>query len=504
MKRQLRRILACLVLCAVLAGGLAAPASAAGFQDVPSGHWAAKEIQRCVELGFFKGESASRFGLGHEMTRSAFAVVLCRFFGWETPTPTQAIYQDVLVNAWYAGAVQAAYDHGALTDQRAEFRPSDAITREELAVMLVRALGYGTIAGLVQDLPMTFQDVTTNAGYITMACDLGLMSGTTSTAFSPEETAPREQVAVILMRLYDKLNSAAPGKVGIATSAEGLVELTGFDAVGISAGKLISAGKTQVAATMDAETAAGLRAAARQAGAKALLYIVGGPTALNGSTAETAAVLAKAVESGEYDGVFLDIPQLKLGKESALTKLAKALRSALGDKPFYLMVEAPTWQGRAYPGYDYVTLADYADRLVVRVAPYETGSKDFPTAPVDPLEEVYYALDKLQDDVDGGKLSLLVTTAGSAWIGGRKSDSMTGTEIQALLTETEAAAYYSGRYGCAYLSGIAEEEKKPLVVWYLDQRGAAERVQLAKAFGVDQVCLSDLRGVSAELLAGLG
>ena len=163
MKKQLKRLLSCLVLCAVLTGSLTVSAGAAGFSDVPANHWAAKDIQRCVELGFFQGESATRFGLGHEMTRAAFTVVLCRFFGWETAKPTQPIYTDVPVNTWYAGAVQAAYEHGAVTEQRAEFRPNAPITREELAVMLVRALGYSTIAGLAQDLPLPFGDVTTNA-----------------------------------------------------------------------------------------------------------------------------------------------------------------------------------------------------------------------------------------------------------------------------------------------------------------------------------------------------
>lgn len=502
MKKQLQRILTCLTLCAVLAGGLAAPASAAGFQDVPSGHWAAGDIQRCVELGFFNGESAARFGLGHQMTRSAFTVVLCRFFGWETPAPAQATYRDVPVTAWYAGAVQAAYTHGALTDQWEDFRPSDPITREELAVMLVRALGYGTIAGLAQDLPMPFRDVSTNAGYITMAYDLGLMGGTSATTFSPEKTAPREQVAVILMRLYDKLHRAAPGKVGIVSSPEGLADLTGFDAVAVSAGRLISAGMTKVNATMDAETAALIQAAARQAGAKTLLYVIGGPTALNGNASDAAAVLAEAVEGGGYDGLFLDIAALKGDKEYALTKLAKALRPALGDKLLYLMAEAPAWQGTAYQGYDYAALGTCADRLVLRIAAYEKVSGEFPAAPVDPMEEVYYALGELRGAVEEGKLSLLVTSTGSAWTSGRRSGALSGAEITALLADQETVDYYSSRYACAYLSGVSASEK-PLVVWYLNQQAAAERTQLIRFFGVDQVCLTDLRNVSAELLLGL-
>ena len=38
MKKQLKRLLSCLVLCAMLTGGLTAPAAAAGFTDVPAGH----------------------------------------------------------------------------------------------------------------------------------------------------------------------------------------------------------------------------------------------------------------------------------------------------------------------------------------------------------------------------------------------------------------------------------------------------------------------------------
>ena len=52
-------------------------------------------------------------------------------------------------------------------------------------------------------------------------------------------TATREQTAVILMRLYDKLHAAAPGKIGIVASAEEAADLTGFDAVALTAGQLV-------------------------------------------------------------------------------------------------------------------------------------------------------------------------------------------------------------------------------------------------------------------------
>lgn len=502
MRQRLQRVLSCLMLCAVLAGGLTVSASAAGFSDVPASHWAAGSIERCVELGFFQGETASRFGLGHQMSRSAFAVVLCRFFGWTTAAPTQTIYQDVPASAWYAGAVEVAYANGALTDQSDLFRPNDPITREELAVMLVRALGYGTIAGLAQDLPVPFQDVNTNVGYITMAYDLGLMSGTSAAAFSPERAATREQVAVILIRLYDKLHTPAPGKVGIVTSAENPGDLTGMDAVAISAGRLISAGKPKVNATMDAETAAGIQEAARQAGAKTLLYVIGGPTALNGSASETAAVLAESVRSGGYDGLFLDIAKLKSDKSVSLSKLLQALKPLLADKLLYLMVEAPAWQDTAYNGYDYAALGTCVDRMVLRVAAYEKTSGDFPTSPMEPMEEVYYALGELEGKVDTGKLSLLLTTTGTAWTNGKKSGSVSSEEIAAILEDKDTEDYYSNRYACAYLSG-STADKKSLVVWYLNRRAAEERVQLLRCFSVDQVCLSSVQNASTELLMGL-
>ena len=239
MKKRLQRLCAGALAAMLLLCAVPVSAKAAGrFTDVPAGYWAAEEIERAVELGLFQGETATRFGVGHQMTRGAFAVVLCRFFGWEMTRPEHGTYTDVQdTGAWYYSAVETAYAHGAITSQTETFRPGDPITREEMAVMLIRALGYGTIAGLVQELPMPFTDVRTNTGYLAMAYELGLVSVTDKTTFSPERAATREQTAVILIRLYDKLHQEEPERLGILSSNWDLTELAGCGIVAVTAAR---------------------------------------------------------------------------------------------------------------------------------------------------------------------------------------------------------------------------------------------------------------------------
>lgn len=503
MRQRLQRALGCLVLCALLAGGAAPAASAAQFQDVPASHAAAESIRRCVELGFFQGETATRFGVGHSITRAAFVVAAARFFGWDTGVkPAQPTYSDVPADAWCYGAVEAAVANGALSSQSDTFRPDDAITREELAVLLVRALGYDTIAALVQDLPIPFRDVRTNPGYIAVAYDFGLVSGSTRTAFSPDQPAAREDVAVILMNLYDRLHAPAARGIGIAASAEGLPDLTGYEVVAVPAGKLICTGAPTVAATMGAQGAADLRKAIQQAGSQALLYVTGGPTALNGDTEATVAVLLDAVERGGYDGLFLDLEKLRLGQQRAMTRLMRALRPALGDRPLYVMADAPALGGETYEGYDYGLIAEIADCLVLRIASHGEITEGFPTAPVEPLEEAYYAFAELAGIADGNKLALLVTTAGRLYLDGEDMGAVSQAEIRELLKAEDARAYYSNRYACAYLTATREIKEtrqiKEAVAWYLDERAVDARARLAGLFGITRLCMGDLNDLPVQ------
>ena len=504
MRKQLQRICSCALLCALLLA-LPLPASAAenatGFSDVPASHWAADSIRRAVDLGLFQGETSTRFGLGHSMTRGAFVVVLNRLFGWEPVSSEQGSYSDNQdASAWYYDAVETAYANGAITNQTDTFRPTDPITREEAAVMLVRALGYSTIAGLAQDLPLPFQDVQTNVGYVAMAYELGLVNGTSSTTFSPNSPTTREQAAVILMRVYDNYHRAEPERIGIAVSQENLADLTGCSAVAVAAEKLIYAGESRLVSNIEEEESAALKAAIPE-GVPALLYISGSSSALRDTTEHTAALLTAAVESGGYDGLFLDLAELEYAQRESFTQLAERLRESLGDRALYLMVEAPVWEGTSYNDYDFTALAELADKLVIRVAPYRQISNSFPIAPIEPLEEVYYALAELKGSVDSDKLSLLLTTTGSCWTGSRHTGAASAPEIEDLLSSSSTTSYYSSRYACAYLTSGDQ------TIWYLDGESVLERVRMAGFFGVDEICLSDLSSVADyenySLLGGL-
>lgn len=482
-QRLLSGLLACCLVCTVLTWNAEA-AGVCGFRDVPANHWAASSIQRCVELGLFQGESATTFGVGHEMNRAGFTVVLARLFGWETTgmdVNITEVYEDVPANAWYAGAAAAAYTHGALTRQSASFRPDEPITREELAVMLLRAMGYGSMTGLFTEAALPFRDVTTNRGYIAMAYEMGLVNGMSKTLFVPGRAATREQAAVVLSRLYGRLHPASEESMAILRTDEAMPDLSGCQTVILMAGSLTGGQKPQVSVN-PGKTQDQARTEAQASGKTVLLGISGLASVLKNGTAAVQD-LAQAVADGGYDGLYLNISQQAWTDAPLLTQLAQALRAAMPEKKLYVAADAPV-SGQTAP--DYTALGQAADKLVLRVAAYTDTAAEVPVYAMEPLEHICYALGVLTDQVPAGKLSLLLTAAGQAKKSGGK---FTAADAKILETLTgQGTAYYSDRYACAYV------ETKDTVAWYLDGRALTARRQLLNCFGVSSLCVSTLNG----------
>ena len=464
--RHFRR-LAALLLALTLTLSLAAPAASAasgGFTDVPAKHWAAAEIRRSAQAGLIRGETATRFGLGHPMTRGAFVSVLCRFFQWPL-VDHDGSFTDVPKTLWCRQAIETALVHGAVTTQTDAFRPDDPITREEMAVMLVRALGYGPISGLDLGIDCPFTDVRTNQGYLALAYHLGIVNGTSATAFSPDRSATREQAVVMLTRLYDRYFAAAPAKIGFVSDVAKNISWTGFTDLILSGGRLSASGvMTAPKGTDD------FLVQCRLQGSRALLGVTVDAAALSGDPTLQASRVLSAADG--FGGVALSVSGMTAKQREGLTALAAALRASLGEDRLLLTVDADG-------GYDLAALAAQCDGLLLATTPDPVTKNGIRVAPLEPPEEIVRAMAAVPAAARSKLILTLSTTAG-----GR-----TEAEVQALAAKNRA--YYSDRYAQSYLLPSGGS-----AVWYHDEASIQERVQLCRLFGIGTVALSDLSALS--------
>ena len=201
--RTIRRA-AALLLTALL---LAAPvrAASAAFKDVPESHWAYESVRKAAQYDLIGGVGGGYFGTGQAVTRAQYATMLCRLMGWTMLSPDEGSFDDNQdKTAWYYSAIETAYAHGALLKLGDSCAPDAALSREEMAAMTVRALGYASLAGIVQD-DCPFTDVSTNRGYIALAYRMGFIGGVGLNSYAPRSASTREQAAAVLVRVYERL-----------------------------------------------------------------------------------------------------------------------------------------------------------------------------------------------------------------------------------------------------------------------------------------------------------
>ena len=197
--KQIATRLTALLLALVMTTTLALAANKSGYSDVPDKNWASQSIAQCKQYNLLQGIGGGKFGLGQKMTRAAYAAALCRLMGWKTVTPEKGSFTDNQdTKKWYFSAIETAAAHDVFPGS-SKCRPNDAITREEMAAMTVRALGYSTLSGTVQD-ECPFTDVSTNPGYITLAWRMGLVVGMNLTTFAPKNDTTRSVLAKTMSR----------------------------------------------------------------------------------------------------------------------------------------------------------------------------------------------------------------------------------------------------------------------------------------------------------------
>lgn len=235
MKRQI----VCLGLALSLWTGLASPALAAGFADVPEGHWARDSVAYVTEKGLFQGAGGDRFIPDAVMTRSMLAEVLYRYAGSPAVTGS-GTYSDVPEGAYYRDAVTWAHQSGLYPDSGTatggELKPDEAVQRGEFAVILYHfALLTGDSPAAEEAPAGPFSDMEGVDGEVRLAvlgwaCPNGILTGTGETTMDPEGGVTRAEAAAMLAR-YDQTfrgteREEAKAPDGLEAARQELVALT--------------------------------------------------------------------------------------------------------------------------------------------------------------------------------------------------------------------------------------------------------------------------------------
>ncbi|GBG05991.1 hypothetical protein PAT3040_00481 [Paenibacillus agaridevorans] len=167
------------------------------FDDVPQKHWAHLALKEMAAKHIVNGVSDRLFKPTGMTTRAEFATLLVRALGLQSAGAHS--FADVPSDAWYASAVGAANEANLIKGVSAnEFGPDKMISREEMAVMLVRAYEYanGKLPVLEQGAaPLNDSNRISSwaESEVAAAIALGLMQGKGQGYFDPKTPTQRAE-----------------------------------------------------------------------------------------------------------------------------------------------------------------------------------------------------------------------------------------------------------------------------------------------------------------------
>ena len=173
------------------------------FGDVSSGSWYYSDVLAAYGAGIVKGQTDTAFAPNATATRGQVVTMLYRMEG-EPAVPSTAAFLD-LTQDYYKNAVNwAAAKNIVSGTSSTTFSPGNNITREQLATMLYRMAGSPSVSG---DLSK-FSDGSAAQGYaqnaLIWAVSKDIVRGNADGTLAPGASATRAEVCAMLMR-YDKL-----------------------------------------------------------------------------------------------------------------------------------------------------------------------------------------------------------------------------------------------------------------------------------------------------------
>ncbi len=169
-------------------------------------HWAKADIYYLVGKDIIGGVNDSQFLPNNAITRGEFVKLIARAAGADVSAFTNSSFADVKQGDWYSPYVEWAKKNNIVLGVKPNaFAPNEKISREQMAVILVRLsdlLGY-TLEDSAP--PVHFKDEANISAYareaVKKAQQAEIISGMPGNQFSPAKSATRGEAAKMLATL---------------------------------------------------------------------------------------------------------------------------------------------------------------------------------------------------------------------------------------------------------------------------------------------------------------
>lgn len=213
-KRMLGGMLALTLLLglAPFGGNAAAPQ----FKDVKSSDWFCEAVEYVVNNRLMTGTSNDLFSPESVANRGMLVSILHRMAG--SPAASGTAFSDVDKSKYYAPAVSwASANNIASGYADGRFLPENPVTREQLAVILYKYTQYQGRSTSTKETLAGYTDTASISAYavdaMRWAVGSGFITGTDNNKLTPQGTATRGQLALILKR-YHSDTSGKPAPTG--------------------------------------------------------------------------------------------------------------------------------------------------------------------------------------------------------------------------------------------------------------------------------------------------
>ncbi|MFF2018080.1 Ig-like domain-containing protein [Paenibacillus sp. NPDC058177] len=176
-------------------------------------HWSKNVVAELAAKNIIDSSYGYNFIPDQKITRAEFAVMLSRGLGLQGDRESAQRFRDVQSNTQTGDYIGAAAKAGIITGNTdGTFRPSQNITREQMAIMMIRALDYTgnttTLNGGSANVLSIFKDKAKiqnqSAEFVAKAVQAGIILGMPGGTFLPQGNATRAEGAVMLQRMLSK------------------------------------------------------------------------------------------------------------------------------------------------------------------------------------------------------------------------------------------------------------------------------------------------------------